>query len=62
MYFSRKKNQDVFSIRKIKENPFSGLNELKTHKNKKLIMLKERKLEWASEYYLIYNSDNLENN
>jgi hypothetical protein len=57
-----KKIEDVFSIRKIKENPFSGLNDLKAHKNKNLILLKERKIEWASEYFLIYNSDNADHN
>jgi hypothetical protein len=57
-----KKIKDVFSIKKFKENPFSGLSNLKFHKNKNLILLKERKLEWASEYFIIYNSDNIDHN
>lgn len=62
MAYLYKKFVDVFSVKKIKENPFNGLNDLKTHKNKNLILLKERKIEWASEYFLIYNLDNVDNN
>lgn len=62
MIFIKNKHNQIFSIKKIKDNPFSGLDELVIHKNKNILLLKERKIEWASEYFLIYNSDNLDQN
>lgn len=58
MIFIKNKLNQIFSIKKVKENPFSGLEEIVFHKNKSILLLKERKIEWASEYFLIYNSDN----
>ncbi len=58
MIFIKNKLNQIFSIKKVKENPFSGLEEIVFHKNKNILLLKERKIEWASEYFLIYNSDN----
>jgi hypothetical protein len=54
------KRNELFSLKKFKETPFSLLNNLKVHKNQKLILLREVKSEWDSEYYLIYNMDSNE--
>lgn len=59
-YCKTKKILELFSTKKIKENPFTALNNYIYIKNKNLLSLKESKEEWANEYYLIYNSDNIE--
>jgi hypothetical protein len=51
------KRNELFSLKKFKETPFSLLNNLKIHKNQQLILLREVKSEWDIEYHLIYNLD-----
>jgi hypothetical protein len=53
---------EVFSIKKNKKIPFSYMSNYIYNKNRKLISLKEKKLEWEIEYHLIYNFDNIDNN
>lgn len=57
-----RKVQEVFSIRKNKENPFNSLRDLLVHKNRNLLVIKEKRQEWGDEYYLIYNSFDIDNN
>lgn len=52
----RRKKEELFSIKKIKDNPFNSLNHLLFHKDRYLIEIKENRKEWEYEYHLIYNS------
>jgi hypothetical protein len=60
MIMLKKRNSEIFSIKEMKENPFTLLNNIIVHKNKNIYLLKESKQEWAYEYFLIYNSENKE--